>query len=133
MPNQVQSVRQAASSLMACGLITSLLSSFAATLSGQTVDPESVLGDTTMPSPEDVSQNFPYGITGKTPPSLIKINYEGQAADILLFRKQDGSFISTTTDDSRLTQLADRLAPKPLKSSASRPNHQLEGVAPRRS
>ena len=65
---------------MACGLITSLLSSFAAALSAQTVDPESVLGDTTMPSPEDVSQNFPYGITGKTPPSLIKINYEGQEA-----------------------------------------------------
>jgi hypothetical protein len=65
---------------MACGLTTILLSSFAAALSAQTVDPESVLGDTTMPSPEDVSQNFPYGITGKTPPSLIKINYQGQAA-----------------------------------------------------
>ena len=63
---------------MACGLIASLLPSFAADLHAQTVDPESVLGNTTMPSPEDVSQNFPYGISGKTPPSLIKINYEGQ-------------------------------------------------------
>lgn len=78
MPNQVQLVRQAVASLMVCGLIASLLSSFAAALCAQTVDPESVLGDTTIPSPEDVSQNFPYGITGKTPPSLIKINYEGQ-------------------------------------------------------
>ncbi len=78
MPEQVLSVRQAAASLMACGLITGLLSSFAAELSAQTVDPESVLGDTTMPSPTDVSQNFPYGITGKTPPTLRKINYEGQ-------------------------------------------------------
>jgi len=51
---------------------------FAATLHAQTVAPPSVLGDTTMPSPDDVSQNFPYGITGKTPPSLIKVNYEGQ-------------------------------------------------------
>ena len=78
MPNQVPSVRQAAASLMACSLITSLLLSFAAALPAQTVDLELVLGDTTMPSPEDVSQNFPYGITGKTPPSLIRINYEGQ-------------------------------------------------------
>ncbi len=31
-----------------------------------------------MPSSEDVSQIFPYGITGKTPTSLIKINVEGQ-------------------------------------------------------
>jgi hypothetical protein len=74
MPNQVQLVRRAAASLMACGLIAGLLSGFAGALYSKTVDPESVLGDTTMPSPEDVSQNFPYGITGKTPPSLIKIN-----------------------------------------------------------
>lgn len=31
-----------------------------------------------MPSSEDASQTFPYGITGKTPPSLTKINDEGQ-------------------------------------------------------
>ncbi|WP_162006792.1 sialidase family protein [Roseimaritima sediminicola] len=31
-----------------------------------------------MPSAEHVSQTFPYGISGKTPPSLTKINYEGQ-------------------------------------------------------
>ena len=37
-----------------------------------------VLGDTTMPSAEDRSQRFPYGITGKTPPSLIKSDFEGQ-------------------------------------------------------
>ncbi len=78
MPNQVQLGRQAAAFLMVCSFIASLLPSFAAALYAQTVDPESVLGDTTMPSPEDVSQNFPYGITGKTPPTLIKINYEGQ-------------------------------------------------------
>ena len=80
MPNQIPSVRRPAAFLIAGGLITSLLSSFATDLSAQTVDPQSVLGDTTMPSPEDVTQNFPYGITGKTPPSLIKINYEGQEA-----------------------------------------------------
>ena len=51
---------------------------FAAVLHAQTVDPMSVLGDTTMPAPDDVSQKFPYGITGKTPPSLNKVNYEGQ-------------------------------------------------------
>ena len=78
MPNQVQFVRRVALSLIACGLIASLLPCFAAALHAQTVAPNSVLGDTTMPSPEDLSQNFPYGITGKTPPSLTKINYEGQ-------------------------------------------------------
>ncbi|MCA9145916.1 MAG: exo-alpha-sialidase [Planctomycetales bacterium] len=78
MPNEIPFVRRPAAALMACGLITNLLSSFVADLSAQTVDPESVLGDTTMPFAEDVSQKFPYGITGKTPPSLIKINYEGQ-------------------------------------------------------
>ena len=78
MQNQNQFVRQAAAVSMACGLIASLLPGFAAALYAQAVDPKAVLGDTTMPSPEDVSQNFPYGITGKTPPSLIKINYEGQ-------------------------------------------------------
>ena len=55
-----------------------LLSIFIAAADAQTVDPISVLGDTTMSSPDTVSQNFPYGITGKTPPSLLKINYEGQ-------------------------------------------------------
>ncbi|TWU10306.1 hypothetical protein Pla52o_57630 [Novipirellula galeiformis] len=79
MPNQVQFFRQATASVIVCGLIVSLLPDFAGALYAQTVDPESVLGDTTMPSPEDVSQNFPYGISGKTPPSLIKVNYEGQA------------------------------------------------------
>ena len=77
MPNRRPLVRQTAG-FMACGVIASLISGFAATLCGQTVDPKSVLGDTTMPSSEDASQNFPFGITGKTPPSLIRINYEGQ-------------------------------------------------------
>ena len=63
---------------MACWLIAGLLLSFGNPLYAQTVDPASVLGDTTMPSPEHVSQIFPYGITGKTPPSLTKINDEGQ-------------------------------------------------------
>lgn len=78
MSNQVQFVRQATESFIACGLIISLLPCFATASYGQAVDPNLVLGDTAMPPPEDVSQNFPYGITGKTPPSLIKINYEGQ-------------------------------------------------------
>jgi len=52
--------------------------SLAAALQAQTVDPKSVLGDTTMPSPDDVSQKFPYGVTGKTPPSLTRVNFEGQ-------------------------------------------------------
>ncbi len=78
MPNQGPFVRQTAKVLLAFGLIASLLPGFAAALHAQTADPKSVLGDTTMPSPDDVSQNFPYGITGKTPPSLTKINYEGQ-------------------------------------------------------
>jgi len=63
---------------MACGLVANLLPCFAGSLLAQTVDPKSVLGDTTMPSSEDVSQNFPYGITGKTPPSLIKVSHERQ-------------------------------------------------------
>lgn len=50
----------------------------AGVLRGQTVDPLSVLGDTTPPAADDVSQVFPYGITGKTPPTLTKVNYEGQ-------------------------------------------------------
>ena len=80
MPNQDPSVRQATAALIACGLITSVMASFADELSAQTVDPKSVLGDTTMPSSGHVSQKFPYGITGKTPPSLIKINHKGQVA-----------------------------------------------------
>ena len=74
MLTQIQFFHHRTTSLMACGLIICLLS----TLSAQTVEPQSVLGDTTMPSPGDVSQTFPYGITGKTPPSLTKINYKGQ-------------------------------------------------------
>ncbi|QDU79290.1 hypothetical protein Pla110_09970 [Polystyrenella longa] len=78
MLNPLHFFRQTTVPLMACGLVCGLLTSFAGALSAQTVDPESVLGDTTLPSFEDVSQKFPYGITGKTPPSLLKINYEGQ-------------------------------------------------------
>lgn len=58
--------------------LTVAIVGFAASLNAQTVEPESVLGDTSLPPAEDVSQNFPYGITGKTPPALTKINYEGQ-------------------------------------------------------
>lgn len=79
MPSQVSFVRQLAAALIACLLITSLLHSSAPPLYAQAVDPESVLGDTTMPPSDDVSQTFPYGITGKTPPSLTKVNYKGQA------------------------------------------------------
>lgn len=78
MPYQLELVRQVSASLMAFGLIAGLLPGFTRTLDAQTVDIESILGDSTMPSPDDVSQKFPYGITGKTPPSLTKINYEGQ-------------------------------------------------------
>ncbi len=77
MRNRRPLVRQTAA-FMACGIIAILMPGFATTLCAQTVDPISVLGDTTIPSAEDTSQTFPYGITGKTPPSLIKINYEGQ-------------------------------------------------------
>ena len=78
MSLQVQLVRYAVESLIGCAFVASLSAGFPGALDAQTVDPESVLGDTTMPSPEDVSQTFPYGISGKTPPALIKINYEGQ-------------------------------------------------------
>ncbi len=78
MPHQLRCIRHVAASVIVCALITSLLPSFASPLYAKTVDPKSVLGDTTMPSPNDVSQRFPYGITGKTPPSLLKINYQGQ-------------------------------------------------------
>ena len=59
-------------------LIVALLPSMATVLSAQTVPPRSILGDTTLPSSDDVSQTFPYGISGKTPPSLTKINDAGQ-------------------------------------------------------
>ena len=78
MPNQLQILRQTGVSLPAFNLIAILLAIFPAALRAQTVDPQSVLGNTAMPSTDDVSQNFPYGITGKTPPALIRINYEGQ-------------------------------------------------------
>jgi hypothetical protein len=66
MLNRRHFVRPRAAVLMAFGLIAGLLPGFAAALHAQTVDPKSVLGDTTMPSPDDVSQNFPYGITLST-------------------------------------------------------------------
>lgn len=78
MPNQLQNFRQTRVSVPAFNLIAILLTIFPAALRAQTVDPQSVLGNTAMPSTDDVSQNFPYGITGKTPPALIWINYEGQ-------------------------------------------------------
>lgn len=64
--------------LFAALMLASFLSNFTASLFAQTASPKSILGDTTMPSSEHVSQVFPYGITGKTPPSLTKINYKGQ-------------------------------------------------------
>lgn len=78
MSRKIQFIRQATVSLMACGFAVNVLPNVDGDLLAQTVTPQSILGDTTMPSPDDVSQNFPYGITGKTPPSLTKINYEGQ-------------------------------------------------------
>ena len=47
MSNQVQLVRRAVASMNAC----SLLPGFTAAIHAQTVDAQSVLGDTTMPSP----------------------------------------------------------------------------------
>ncbi len=32
-----------------------------------------IVGDVSMPPPDDISQKFPYGITAKTPPYLQKI------------------------------------------------------------
>ncbi|QDT10191.1 sialidase family protein [Planctomycetes bacterium K23_9] len=78
MPNQIKPVGRTIACLITCSLIAGLLPTFAVAQDAPTVNPESVLGRTTMPSPDDVSQTFPYGITGKTPPSLIKINYKGQ-------------------------------------------------------
>ncbi|MDV6032384.1 MAG: exo-alpha-sialidase [Phycisphaera sp. RhM] len=78
MQKQNQLLRHAAAVALASSFVLSLLPGVAARLHAQTVDPKSVLGDVTMPPPEDVSQNFPYGITGKTPPSLTKINFKGQ-------------------------------------------------------
>ncbi len=78
MPTQVSIVRQAATALLAGVLLPSLQPPVASSLYAQTVPPEAVLGDTTMPSAQDISQTFPYGITGKTPPSLTKINFPGQ-------------------------------------------------------
>lgn len=79
MPKRAPLAGQTTAVVMAIGLLTGSLSpDFAPSLYAQTVDPKSVLGDTTMPSPDDVSQTFPYGISGKTPPWLIKINHEGQ-------------------------------------------------------
>jgi len=51
---------------------------FAFTVFAQSADIKQVLGDTSVPPPSDISQNFPYGITQKTPPKLTKINFEGQ-------------------------------------------------------
>lgn len=71
-------MRQAIVGLRDYGVGLCLIVGLPAVVCGQTVEPKSVLGDTTPPSADDVSQTFPYGITGKTPPSLTKINYEGQ-------------------------------------------------------
>lgn len=78
MPNQIQLVRLAVLPFMICVLVSGSVPGFVEAVQAQTVNPESVLGDTTMPSADDVSQSFPYGISGKTPPSLIRVNYEGQ-------------------------------------------------------
>lgn len=78
MPNQRQFFRPTRAHLTACHIFVVLVSSFATVVGAQTVTPESVLGDTTMPSPDDISQKYPYGITGKTPPSLVKVNFKGQ-------------------------------------------------------
>jgi|GEM_PF-912249 len=40
-------------------------------------DISKVIGNTTKPAASDISQQFPYGITAKTPPYLTKINEEG--------------------------------------------------------
>jgi len=78
MSNNNRLIRRTFPGLIAMGLVVGLLPGFAGVLNAQTVEPGSVLGDTALPPADDVSQNFPYGITGKTPPSLTKINYEGQ-------------------------------------------------------
>ena len=78
MSQRVQFLRQTAAVFLAGISMVGLTPGFDAVLTAQTVDLRSVLGDTTMPPPDDISQVYPYGITGKTPPSLIKVNYEGQ-------------------------------------------------------
>ena len=78
MSQRVQFLRQTAAVFLAGISMVGLTPGFDTVLTAQTVDLRSVLGDTTMPPPDDISQVYPYGITGKTPPSLIKVNYEGQ-------------------------------------------------------
>lgn len=58
--------------------IPALLACLSLSAQAKVVDPVTALGDLTMPAQNDISQTFPYGITAKTPPSLTKINYEGQ-------------------------------------------------------
>ncbi|QEG02866.1 BNR/Asp-box repeat protein [Stieleria maiorica] len=80
MPQQIQLILRTVQSLTACAVVlfAGLFSGFGATVCAQTVNPVSVLGDTTMPPSDHVSQTFPYGITGKTPPALTKINDKEQ-------------------------------------------------------
>ncbi len=81
MPNYISTCihHQLSKTMQQAPWILFFVLGFAAVLDAQTVDPRSILGDTTMPASDDVSQVFPYGITGKTPPSLLKVNHEGQA------------------------------------------------------
>lgn len=78
MSQRVPILGQTVTVLLASIFMIGLTPGFDVVLTAQTVDPRSVLGDTAMPPPNDISQVYPYGITGKTPPSLIKVNDEGQ-------------------------------------------------------
>lgn len=70
--------RPAGTCLLSLVFGASCLICIAPKVDAQTVTVESVLGDTSMPTSSAVSQVFPYGITGKTPPSLTKVNFKGQ-------------------------------------------------------
>lgn len=78
IPNRDQYNRRPTIILMASAFILALLPACDSGRPEDRTSFKSILGDTSMPPTDHVSQIYPYGITGKTPPSLLRINYEGQ-------------------------------------------------------
>lgn len=62
-----------------------------------------IVGDVSMPPPDDISQKFPYGITAKTPPYLQKIiNKKGRAPYRMNLRIFQGCPTIEVSDGGRL-------------------------------
>lgn len=62
-----------------------------------------IVGDLSMPPPDDISQKFPYGITAKTPPYLQKIiNKKGRAPYRMNLRVFQGCPTIEVSDGGRL-------------------------------